>query len=182
MLNFDKNRSYGGETATLSGREFNAWFNQPSNPNYAVSEGFQNARVSEERGWNIDLSPKLLLCDGEMVRLLVSSGVCRYVEFKLLPHTLMRNSISNEWNRVPFTKEDIFVDSSVPLLKKRKFMKAMQCIINAETLDGENLDVGLFGYFKDKGIDDETLKVLIYSVYDHSGSLKDFACISFIHI
>lgn len=37
----------------------------------------------ESRHYNIDLAPKLSLCDGPLVKLLVSSGVHRYTEFKV---------------------------------------------------------------------------------------------------
>lgn len=36
----------------------------------------------KSRNWNVDLIPKFLMADGVLVKLLIYTGVTRYLEFK----------------------------------------------------------------------------------------------------
>lgn len=46
--------------------------------------GFQSPgeEYGRERDWNVDLIPKLLMANGSLVKLLIATGVTRYLEFK----------------------------------------------------------------------------------------------------
>ncbi|KAJ3165126.1 hypothetical protein HDU88_004845 [Geranomyces variabilis] len=73
------------------------------------------------RQYNLELTPRILYSRGSLVDLLANSGVGRYLEFRPL------DGIHLFWNgaaeQVPGSKEDVFGNSSVSLVDKRRLMK-----------------------------------------------------------
>ncbi|CAG8844881.1 25612_t:CDS:2, partial [Racocetra persica] len=43
--------------------------------------------LKESKRYNLDLTPKFVSCRGELIELLISSGVARYLEFKAMDKT-----------------------------------------------------------------------------------------------
>jgi Rab GDP dissociation inhibitor len=73
VLHIDRNNYYGGETASITPlEELFAKFKQ-ENPGEKYGRG---------RDWNVDLIPKFLMANGLLVKLLIHTGVTRYLEFK----------------------------------------------------------------------------------------------------
>lgn len=73
VLHIDRNKYYGGETASITPLEdlFSRF----------GSEGF-GEKFGRGRDWNVDLIPKFLMAHGSLVKLLIHTGVTRYLEFK----------------------------------------------------------------------------------------------------
>ena len=94
-------------------------------PTGASAEGVPPAdMLAQSHRYNIDLTPQLLLCAGEMVGVLRSSGVASYLEFKPVQAHLCGSS--SELQRVPCGKADIFQSASISLADKRHLMKFLQ--------------------------------------------------------
>lgn len=94
-------------------------------PTEASAEGAPPASMlAQSHRYNIDLTPQLLLCAGEMVGVLRSSGVASYLEFKPVQAHLCGSS--SELQRVPCGKADIFQSASISLADKRHLMKFLQ--------------------------------------------------------
>lgn len=73
VLHIDRNKYYGGESASITPlEELFAKFNRPA-PGEKYCRG---------RDWNVDLIPKFLMANGLLVKLLIHTGVTRYLEFK----------------------------------------------------------------------------------------------------
>lgn len=73
VLHVDRNKYYGGESASITPlEELFAKFGAP-NPDETYGRG---------RDWNVDLIPKFLMANGLLVKLLIHTGVTRYLEFK----------------------------------------------------------------------------------------------------
>jgi len=73
VLHMDRNKYYGGESASITPLEdLFTHFNKE-----VKMEGLERGR-----DWNVDLIPKLLMANGQLVRLLIHTGVTRYLEFK----------------------------------------------------------------------------------------------------
>lgn len=73
VLHIDRNKYYGGETASISPlADLYSMFEKKGN-----LEGFGRGR-----DWNVDLIPKFLMAQGRLAKLLVASEVTRYVNFK----------------------------------------------------------------------------------------------------
>ena len=96
MLHMDRNKYYGGESASLTPlEELTTKFGLPA-PDEVMSWSelcpsllkpsllFQCFLQSYGRGrdWNVDLIPKFLMANGQLVKLLIHTGVTRYLEFK----------------------------------------------------------------------------------------------------
>ena len=94
-------------------------------PTEASAEGAPPpSMLAQSHRYNIDLTPQLLLCAGEMVGVLRSSGVASYLEFKPVQAHLCGSS--SELQRVPCGKADIFQSASISLADKRHLMKFLQ--------------------------------------------------------
>ena len=73
VLHIDRNKYYGGESGSITPlEELFARFNV-SAPVESYGRG---------RDWNVDLIPKFLMAGGQLVKLLIHTGVTRYLEFK----------------------------------------------------------------------------------------------------
>lgn len=74
VLHIDRNKYYGGETASITPLEdLFSRFNQSDQSTEKYGRG---------RDWNVDLIPKFLMANGLLVKLLIHTGVTRYLEFK----------------------------------------------------------------------------------------------------
>ena len=56
--------------------------------------------LDASRHYNFDLSPKLLSCRGEMVEVLIKSGIGRYLEFKGLEESYVFEADSQSFDKV----------------------------------------------------------------------------------
>lgn len=74
VLHIDRNDHYGGEAASLN---IEALFKR-----YGQTTGEPWKKYGRVNDWNIDLVPKLLMANGELTNILVSTDVTKYLEFK----------------------------------------------------------------------------------------------------
>ncbi|CAG8523667.1 8261_t:CDS:2, partial [Scutellospora calospora] len=70
--------------------------------------------LKESKRYNLDLAPKLVPCRGELIELLISSGVGRYLEFKAMDKTYVYSV--DAFYKVPCSKEDVFTNQSISLI------------------------------------------------------------------
>lgn len=76
VLHIDRNKYYGAESASITPLEdLFTKFNLPSD---------DLREYGRSRDWNVDLIPKFLMANGSLVKLLIHTGVTRYLEFKSL--------------------------------------------------------------------------------------------------
>lgn len=76
VLHIDRNDHYGGEAASVN---LEVLFKKYGNYPRGEEPWKKYGRVND---WNIDLVPKLLMANGELTNILVSTDVTRYLEFK----------------------------------------------------------------------------------------------------
>jgi len=76
VLHIDRNDHYGAEAASIN---IEALFKRYGNYSEGEEPWKKYGRVND---WNIDLVPKLLMSNGELTNILVSTDVTRYLEFK----------------------------------------------------------------------------------------------------
>ncbi|KAL9109839.1 MAG: hypothetical protein Q9227_005542 [Pyrenula ochraceoflavens] len=76
VLHIDRNDHYGGEAASVN---IEALFKKYGNYNKGEEPWKKYGRLND---WNVDLVPKLLMSNGELTNILVSTDVTRYLEFK----------------------------------------------------------------------------------------------------
>ncbi|KAM3582877.1 hypothetical protein VKS41_004640 [Umbelopsis sp. WA50703] len=88
--------------------------------------------LDSSRHYNFDFSPKLLTCRGDMVEVLIKSGIGRYLEFKGVEQSFVYDTDSKTFDKVPVSKEDVFSTDSIALIDKRKLMRFLTFAMNDE--------------------------------------------------
>ena len=76
VLHCDRNDYYGGQCASLNMNQMVEKFSPKANG--------PNPELGPSRDYNIDLIPKFIMAGGNMVNMLLHTGVTRYLEFKLV--------------------------------------------------------------------------------------------------
>ncbi|KAI9266672.1 hypothetical protein BDA99DRAFT_436598 [Phascolomyces articulosus] len=109
-------------------------------PSISKLNALQNT-MHASRSYNLDLTPKLLSCNGKLVEILIRSGVGRYLEFKGVDDIGIYDSEEERLDRVPSSKQDVFTNKAINLVDKRKLMRFLTFAIdfdsNPEVLEGK---------------------------------------------
>lgn len=104
----------------------------------------REALLKKSRNFNIDLMPTLLYSLGGMVKLLISSNICRYAEFRACDR--VATLLNGEIKTVPCSRSDVFVTNEVNVVEKRIMMKLIEtCMELKEREDQEE-----FNSYKEK--------------------------------
>ncbi|KAJ1846542.1 hypothetical protein LPJ73_004502, partial [Coemansia sp. RSA 2703] len=82
--------------------------------------------LENDRKYAIELAPKLALCRGDMIDLLIDLRIGEYVQFKGVEHNYLVHNGKIE--KVPESKEDVFASKTLSLIEKRKLMRLMTVI------------------------------------------------------
>ncbi|KAL8609899.1 Rab GDP dissociation inhibitor beta [Nucella lapillus] len=115
VLHMDRNRYYGGESASIT-------------PLGEVFELFCKDKkdYGRERDWNVDLIPKFLMANGQLVKLLVHTGVTRYLEFKSVEGSYVYKE--GQIYKVPADEKEAMGSSLMGLLEKKRFRDFLQFV------------------------------------------------------
>ncbi|KAG0422461.1 hypothetical protein HPB47_001726 [Ixodes persulcatus] len=113
VLHMDRNKYYGGESASITPLEdLFSKFNMPA---------FQQAdEYGRSRDWNVDLIPKFLMANGQLVKLLIHTGVTRYLEFKSVEGSYVYKS-GGKIYKVPADEKEALQSSLMGIFEKRRF-------------------------------------------------------------
>lgn len=112
VLHMDRNKYYGGESASLTplGDLFDK-FGLPSPDDDTYGRG---------RDWNVDLIPKFIMANGQLVKLLIHTGVTRYLEFKSVEGSYVMGK-SGKISKVPADEREALSSDLMGLFEKRRF-------------------------------------------------------------
>merc|ERR1712142_5999 len=111
VLHMDRNKYYGGESASLTPLEdLFTKFGVPA-PDESYGRG---------RDWNVDLIPKFLMANGQLVKLLVHTGVTRYLEFKSIEGSYVMGK-SGKISKVPADGREALSSDLMGMFEKRRF-------------------------------------------------------------
>lgn len=111
VLHVDRNKYYGGESASIT----------------PLQELFQKFGVPEPdekehgrgRDWNVDLVPKFLMANGLLVKLLIHTGVTRYLEFKSVEGSYVYKG--GKIYKVPVDQKEALSSDLMGIFEKRRF-------------------------------------------------------------
>lgn len=119
VLHMDRNKYYGGESTSLTPlEELYTMLKPGSKPPESMGRG---------RDWNVDLIPKFLMADGQLVKLLLHTGVTRYLEFKSIEGSYVYKK-GGKIHKVPANEKEALVTSLLGLFEKRRFRKMLQYV------------------------------------------------------
>lgn len=133
VLHMDRNKYYGGESTSLT--PLNELFKHFSMENTDLDS------YGRLRDWNVDLIPKFLMASGELVKLLIHTGVTRYLEFKSVEGSYVMKA--GKIYKVPASEKEALMSDLMGLTEKPRFRSFLQFIqeFNQEdekTWDGFN--------------------------------------------
>uniref|UniRef100_A0AAQ6AB76 Rab GDP dissociation inhibitor n=1 Tax=Amphiprion ocellaris TaxID=80972 RepID=A0AAQ6AB76_AMPOC len=119
VLHMDRNSYYGAESASITPLEdLYKRFNLPGKPPESMGKG---------RDWNVDLIPKFLMANGQLVRMLLITQVTRYLDFKVIEGSYVYKG--GKIYKVPSTETEALASSLMGLFEKRRFRKFLIFIV-----------------------------------------------------
>ena len=120
VLHVDPNSYYGSENeASFDLATFSDLNETQKGPKF---EEFINDK-SKNKKFVLDLCPRLLYANGSMVKLLVKSKICRYLEFRNVSGFYIEDEKDNKLISVPCSKSALFTTTNLSAIEKRKMMK-----------------------------------------------------------
>ncbi|PVD24833.1 hypothetical protein C0Q70_15319 [Pomacea canaliculata] len=120
VLHMDRNPYYGGESASLTPLDlvFKHFGKEPPKGDDVYGRG---------RDWNVDIIPKFLMANGQLVQLLISTGVTRYLEFKSVEGSYVYKR-DGKIHKVPADEKEALASSLMGMFEKRRFRKFLQFV------------------------------------------------------
>lgn len=111
VLHIDRNKYYGGESASITPlEELFTKFGSTVPDEVTFGRG---------RDWNVDLIPKFLMANGSLVKLLIHTGVTRYLEFKSVEGSYVFKG--GKISKVPVDQKEALASDLMGLFEKRRF-------------------------------------------------------------
>lgn len=153
ILHIDRNNYYGGESASLTPLEqlYEKFHGAGAKPPPEMGRG---------RDWNVDLIPKFLMANGQLVKLLIHTGVTRYLEFKSIEGSYVYKG--GKVYKVPADETEALTTSLMGMFEKRRFKKFLCWVQNFNCTDSSTWDemnpetVTMQEVFTKFGLDDNT--------------------------
>ncbi|KAL1953747.1 hypothetical protein VTO42DRAFT_2311 [Malbranchea cinnamomea] len=158
VLHIDRNDHYGGEAASVN---IETLFRKYRN----VKEGEEPwKKYGRPNSWNVDLVPKLLMSNGELTNILVSTDVTRYLDFRQIAGSYVQQGSGPKATvaRVPSDAGEALRSSLMGLFEKRRAKKFLEWVgeyddNNPSTHQGLNLATCTMKDVYDKfGLEDTT--------------------------
>ncbi|XP_023664624.1 rab GDP dissociation inhibitor beta [Paramormyrops kingsleyae] len=130
VLHMDRNSYYGAESASITPLEdLYKRFSIPGSPPESMGKG---------RDWNVDLIPKFLMANGQLVRMLLITQVTRYLDFKVIEGSFVYKKGSIY--KVPSTEAEALASSLMGLFEKRRFRKFLVFVANFDESDPKTME------------------------------------------
>ncbi|KAJ9625118.1 Rab GDP dissociation inhibitor alpha [Taxawa tesnikishii (nom. ined.)] len=131
VLHIDRNDHYGAEAASLN---IEALFKKYGNYPAGTEPWKKYGRVND---WNIDLVPKLLMSNGELTNILVSTDVTRYLEFKQIAGSYVQQGNGSRATvaKVPSDASEALRSPLMGLFEKRRAKNFLQWVGNFKEED-----------------------------------------------
>uniref|UniRef100_A0AAQ5XJ83 Rab GDP dissociation inhibitor n=1 Tax=Amphiprion ocellaris TaxID=80972 RepID=A0AAQ5XJ83_AMPOC len=113
VLHMDRNPYYGGESSSITPlEELYKRFTLPDSPPESMGRG---------RDWNVDLIPKFLMANGQLVKMLLYTEVTRYLDFKVVEGSFVYKG--GKIYKVPSTETEALASNLMGMFEKRRFRK-----------------------------------------------------------
>lgn len=139
VLHLDRNDYYGGECASLNITNLWEKFRPGTQP---------PKELGANRDWNVDLVPKFIMGDGDLVKILLKTRVSRYLEWKACDRSYVYMpteggffSSAKAIHSVPTTPQEGLKSSLMGVLEKPRFINFINFVVgwdeaNASSLQG----------------------------------------------
>lgn len=130
----DRNDYYGGESASLNLTQvidiicYLSFFTDYSHQLYRKyrPDTAVPSELGRDRDYNIDLIPKFMMANGEIVRFLTHTDVTRYLEFKQISGSFVYRD--GKISKVPSSETEAVSSPLLGLVEKRRLQKFFEFI------------------------------------------------------
>lgn len=163
VLHIDRNPYYGGECASLNLEQLFTKFQQGAPPE----------SLGRNHLYNVDLVPKVLMCAGELVKILRATVVERYnMEFMLIDNSFVCKG--GKINKVPATETEALASPLMGFFEKRSAAKffsfvSQYDINDPKTHKGHNLAaMTMAQLYKEFGLGSDTIDFVGHAVALHT--------------
>uniref|UniRef100_A0A4W4HPY7 Rab GDP dissociation inhibitor n=1 Tax=Electrophorus electricus TaxID=8005 RepID=A0A4W4HPY7_ELEEL len=155
VLHMDRNSYYGGDSASITPLDdLYKRFSLPGSPPESMGK---------PRDWNVDLIPKFLMANGQLVRMLLITQVTRYLDFKVIEGSFVYKK--GGIYKVPSTETEALASSLMGLFEKRRFRKFLVFVANFDENDPKTME----------GVDpNKTSMREVYKKFDLGQDVIDF--------
>lgn len=116
ILHLDRHEYYGGESASVSLAKLYE--------RAGKVDSFE--QIGKAREWNIDLTPKFILANGVLVKLLMYTGVTNYMNFKLVEGSYVYKG--GQLYKVPSNENEALSSSLMGFFQKRRFRTFLEFV------------------------------------------------------
>ena len=167
ILQLDRNNYYGSDSASLNLTNLWKMFREGQNvpPQYG-----------ENRDWNVDLIPKFVMANGNLVKLLLKTNVSQYLEWKAVDGTFvyqwdkpMFGKAKGVIYKVPVTSSEALKSDLMGLFEKNRCRKFFQFVADFEEKDpkthnGVNIKAPFAETVKKFGLETNTVDFIGHAV------------------
>ncbi|KAG6768828.1 hypothetical protein POTOM_027758 [Populus tomentosa] len=124
VLHMDRNDYYGGESASLNLIQLWKRFRGNDKP---------PAHLGSSRDYNVDMIPKFMMANGNLVRVLIHTNVTKYLYFKAVDGSYVLNK--GKVHKVPATDMEALKSPLMGIFEKRRARKLFIYVHNYEESD-----------------------------------------------
>lgn len=181
VLHIDNKTCYGDLCSTLTIEQIKTWCQEVNGGRiqhfldaqvYVSGELYRSDGKFKSKDYGIDLTPKIMFAQSDLLSLLVKSRVYKYLEFQSLSnfHIFENDNFLAKFANSS-AKEEIFTDQSLSLVTKRYLMKFLKFVLQDNNEESkrkiltENAKIPI-GEFLTKSFNLETSQIneLVYSI------------------
>ncbi|KAI8062391.1 GDP dissociation inhibitor [Gongronella butleri] len=162
VLHLDRNSYYGAESASLNLTQVYERFRNGQTP----PEG-----LGRDRDWNIDLIPKFMMANGEIVKFLTHTDVTRYLEFKQIAGSFVYSN--KRISKVPANELEALSSPLMGIFEKRRMKKFLEWVqkynvADPSTHQGIDINrVSMRDAFKSFGLSESTQEFIGHAMALH---------------
>uniref|UniRef100_A0A453JML3 Guanosine nucleotide diphosphate dissociation inhibitor n=1 Tax=Aegilops tauschii subsp. strangulata TaxID=200361 RepID=A0A453JML3_AEGTS len=162
VLHMDRNDYYGGDSTSLNLNQLWKRFKGDETP---------PASIGASRDYNVDMVPKFMMANGALVRVLIHTGVTKYLSFKAVDGSYVFNK--GKIHKVPSTDMEALKSPLMGLFEKRragKFFLYVQDYKENDPSTHKGLDLTKMTskqLISKYGLDDNTIDFIGHAVALH---------------
>jgi Rab GDP dissociation inhibitor len=127
VLHLDRNGYYGGASASLDIKQLFEKFANGEAPN--------EAELGKLRDYGVDMVPKFIMAGGQLVKVLIHTGVHNYMEFKPVDGSFVYSKKAGKICRVPVTPMEAMKSSLMGMMEKTRMAQLAQWVMSFKADD-----------------------------------------------
>ena len=148
VLHLDRNDYYGAESASLNLKQLHEKcardkLNNDNNNESKDNDNDDENKIDEEtlgrsKSYSIDLCPKFLMGCGDLVKMLIHTGVTKYLDFQCIGGSyILSKEKSNNYklNEIPITAKAVWNTSLMGYIQKMRFKSFLMWVVGVNIND-----------------------------------------------